>query len=89
MESRLSALGFAWADTTAAQVYTIHDLHPFLADEIVRRGAANLGTTPPLYQRHAGRRPKPEVDEEDEEELVRDRTPPPGQGVAEGGGRRR
>ena len=45
MESRLSALGFTWADTTATQVYTIHDLHPFLADEIVRRGAANGGLT--------------------------------------------
>ncbi len=31
-----------WADTTATQVYTVHDLHPFLADEIVRRGAARV-----------------------------------------------
>ena len=38
-------LGFAWADTTAAQVYTVHDLHPFLAGEIVRRGAARAGLT--------------------------------------------
>lgn len=45
MESRLLALGFAWADTTATQVYTVHDLHPFLGDEIVRRGAANAGLT--------------------------------------------
>jgi len=45
MESRLSALGFTWADTTATQVYTVQDLHPFLADEIVRRGAANAGLT--------------------------------------------
>jgi hypothetical protein len=45
MERRLSALGFAWKDTTATQVYTIHDLHPFLADEIVRRGAAHSGLT--------------------------------------------
>ena len=28
--------GFTWRDTTATQVYTVHDLHPFLADEIVR-----------------------------------------------------
>ena len=35
--------GFGWADTTATQVYTVHDLHPFLADEIVRRGAARAG----------------------------------------------
>ena len=40
MERRLGLLGFGWADTTATQVYTVHDLHPFLAGEIVRRGAA-------------------------------------------------
>ena len=45
MERRLAALGFGWADTTAAQVYTVHDLHPFLADEIVLRGAARHGLT--------------------------------------------
>jgi hypothetical protein len=45
MENRMKALGFAWADTTATQVYTIHDLYPFLADEIVRRGAAHSGLT--------------------------------------------
>jgi hypothetical protein len=45
MEKRMQALGFAWADTTAVQVYTVHDLHPFLADEIVRRGAARSGLT--------------------------------------------
>jgi hypothetical protein len=45
MERRLSLLGFAWGHTTAAQVYTVHDLHPFLADEIVRRGAARAGLT--------------------------------------------
>ena len=45
MESRLSALGFQWADTTATQVYTVHDLHPFLGEEIVRRGAAHAGLT--------------------------------------------
>ena len=45
MERRLAALGFGWRDTTASQVYTVHDLHPFLADEIVRRGAACAGLT--------------------------------------------
>jgi hypothetical protein len=45
MERRMQALGFAWADTTATQVYTVHDLHPFLADEVVRRGAAHCGLT--------------------------------------------
>lgn len=45
MERRLAAFGAKWADTTATQVYTVHDLHPFLADEIVSRGAANAGLT--------------------------------------------
>lgn len=45
MERRLGLLGFSWAETTATQVYTVHDLHPFLADEIVRRGAARSGLT--------------------------------------------
>jgi hypothetical protein len=45
MERRLAALGFEWADTTATQVYTIHDVHPFLAGEIVRRGAVHSGLT--------------------------------------------
>ena len=45
MERRLAALGFHWAETTATQAYTVHDLHPFLADEIVRRGAAHSGLT--------------------------------------------
>jgi hypothetical protein len=45
MERRLAALGFGWADTTATQVYTVYDAHPFMADEIVRRGAAAHGVT--------------------------------------------
>lgn len=45
MERRLAALGFAWRDTTATQVYTVHDLHPFLGSDIVRRGAARSGLT--------------------------------------------
>jgi hypothetical protein len=45
MERRMAAIGFGWSDTTATQVYTVHDLHPFLADEIVTRGAAALGLT--------------------------------------------
>jgi hypothetical protein len=39
----MAALGFGWADVTATQVYTVHDIHPFLVDEIVRRGAARGG----------------------------------------------
>jgi hypothetical protein len=45
MEHRLGLLGFDWAATTATQVYTVHDLHPLLADAIVPRGAARAGLT--------------------------------------------
>jgi hypothetical protein len=45
MERRMALLGFAWAQTTASQLYTVHDPHPFLATEIVRRGAARCGLT--------------------------------------------
>ncbi len=45
MERRMRLLGFAWGDATASQVYTVHDLHPFLGDEIVRRGAARARLT--------------------------------------------
>lgn len=45
MERRLAALGFTWTHTTATQVYTVFDLFPFFADEIVRRGAARAGLT--------------------------------------------
>lgn len=43
MERRLDAFGLIWSDVTATQVYTVYDLHPFLADEIVSRGAAANG----------------------------------------------
>jgi hypothetical protein len=45
MERRLDAFGLGWSHTTATQVYTVHNLHPFLADEIVRCGAAHAGLT--------------------------------------------
>ena len=45
MESRLGAFGFGWKDTTAVQAYTVHDFHPVVADELVRRGAARSGLT--------------------------------------------
>jgi hypothetical protein len=45
MERRLGLLGQSWSTTTASQVYTVHDLYPFLAEEIVRRGAARAGLT--------------------------------------------
>ncbi len=45
MERRMRALGFSWSDTTGVQTYTVHDVHAFFADEIVRRGAAGHGMT--------------------------------------------
>lgn len=44
-ERRLSALGFSWNDVTATQVYTVHDIHPFMASELVARGADAGGVT--------------------------------------------
>jgi hypothetical protein len=50
---RLALFGLGWRETTATQLYTIRDVYPFLADEIVRRGAAHAGmnwhfTRPPV-----------------------------------------
>jgi hypothetical protein len=45
MEQRMAALGASWGATTAVQVYTVHDLYPFLGSEIVARGAARHGLT--------------------------------------------
>jgi len=45
MEQRMAALKATWADTTATQVYTVFDVHPFLRDEIARRGAIRHGLT--------------------------------------------
>jgi hypothetical protein len=45
IEQRLAAFGFNWADTTAVQVYTVHDFHPFFLTEIAARGAASNGLT--------------------------------------------
>ncbi len=45
MESRMAALGVGWAEVSVTQVYTVYDIYPFLADEIVGRGAASSGLT--------------------------------------------
>jgi len=45
IERRLGLLGVGWQDATATQVYTVHDLHPLLADEIAARGAMPAGLT--------------------------------------------
>ncbi len=45
MERRMTALGFGWGDVTTTQLYTVYDVHPFLADEFVARGAIPAGLT--------------------------------------------
>ena len=45
MERRMGLLGGSWAAATATQVYTVHDIHPFLGEQLVRRGAARHGVT--------------------------------------------
>lgn len=39
MEKRMRSLGFGWADGTDTHVYTVYDIHPFLADLLVKRRA--------------------------------------------------
>jgi hypothetical protein len=43
--SRLGAFGLAWKDTTAVQAYSVHDFHPAMVEELVRRGATRSGLT--------------------------------------------
>ncbi|MFD2236541.1 2-amino-5-chloromuconate deaminase CnbZ [Aureimonas populi] len=45
LERRMGLLGASWAQVTGTQAYTVHDLGPFLAQEIVARGAAPHGLT--------------------------------------------
>lgn len=45
MERRMSAFGGTWRVATAVQVYTVHDIHPFLASELGRRGVLRNGLT--------------------------------------------
>ena len=39
MEERMQPLGFGWSDVTTTQVYTVFDVHSYIGDEFVRRGA--------------------------------------------------
>lgn len=53
MERRMSALGFGWGDVTGTHLYTVFDIHPFLGEELARRGAMAHGLSwhfarPPL-----------------------------------------
>ena len=45
MENRLAGLGVSWRDVTAMQVYTVHDIHPILRDQIVPRAGNGAGLT--------------------------------------------
>src|SRR5882757_2880695 len=45
MQERLGEFGYGWKDTTAVQAYSVHDFHPVIADELVRRGAVRSGLT--------------------------------------------
>jgi hypothetical protein len=45
MSARLSGLGTSWAQVTATQIYTVHDIHPLLSKEVLgeMHEAAGLG----------------------------------------------
>ena len=45
MEIRMAALGGSWEDATTTHIYSVHDIYPFLATEVVARGAAQRGVT--------------------------------------------
>jgi hypothetical protein len=45
MEERLGEFGYGWKDTTVVQAYSVHDFHPVVVDELVRRGAMRSGLT--------------------------------------------
>lgn len=45
MQRRMAFFDADWPDVTAVQLYTVHDVHPILAEEIVRPGAARQGIT--------------------------------------------
>ena len=44
-ESRMEEFGFGWKDATVVQAYTVHDFHPVIVEELVRRGATRSGLT--------------------------------------------
>jgi len=45
MEERLDTFGVGWKDTTGVQAYSVHDFHPVMTEELVRRGATRSGLT--------------------------------------------
>ena len=55
MEDRLAGLGASWREATAAQVYTVHDIHPLLSGVVLPRTGNGPGLTwhycrPPLEE---------------------------------------
>jgi hypothetical protein len=45
MQRRLAGLGVTWQDVTATQVYTVHDIHAALAEQILPRAGNGGGLT--------------------------------------------
>lgn len=45
MERRMAALGGSWSNTTAVQLYTVHDIFSFVESELGRRGVFRNGLT--------------------------------------------
>jgi hypothetical protein len=37
MEARLKGLGVDWSDVTVTEIYTVHDIRPFLDEELLKR----------------------------------------------------
>jgi hypothetical protein len=37
MEGRLRGLGVGWSDVTVSEIYTVHDIWPFLEEELLKR----------------------------------------------------
>ncbi|MFN0182699.1 MAG: hypothetical protein ACKVQR_02660 [Aquabacterium sp.] len=55
MRARTAVLGGDWSALTAAQVYTVHDIHPLLASHFARDGLTAMGLTwqvcaPPILE---------------------------------------
>jgi hypothetical protein len=45
MERRMALIGGGWKAATAVQVYAVHEIHSFVADLLVARGATSHGLT--------------------------------------------
>lgn len=45
MERRMSAFGGDWSQVTATQLYTVHDVFPFIESELGKRGIFRQGLT--------------------------------------------